>query len=53
MKRTCWVTAAVASIAALALSGAYQPVAVVAGSQAAAAWARAAEPSPDQRPVAL
>ena len=31
MKRTCWVTAAVASIAALALSGAYQPVAAQKG----------------------
>ena len=31
MKRTCWVTAAVASIAALALSGAYQPVAAQTG----------------------
>jgi hypothetical protein len=31
MKRTYWVTAAVASIAALALSGAYQPVAAQKG----------------------
>ena len=31
MKRTCWVTATVASIAALALSGAFEPVAAQKG----------------------
>ena len=34
MKRTCWVTATVASIAALALSGAFEPVAAQKGGMA-------------------
>jgi hypothetical protein len=36
MKRTCWVTATVASIAALALSGAFEPVAAQKGGHGGA-----------------